>query len=482
MIRIMPPVSETIGPSTFRRMIHARSREPGRFCKLMGTDAIGLDVASPNPKVDASTMTVGPVVISTPAVDRHGDLLIPDGMRIDAYRENPVVFWEHGFSPEADGSMPIAVSEDADGNFRVEVTEQGVEAYCRFHGKTRLSEQVFALINAGVVKATSVRAEPIATRFIRDADDEYFVMDEWEMPEWSWGAIGVNRETLLKTVRDGRIDGKPLAAPLLKSFTPLVPAKSARGIGMPKPKNKAAEGLTTDDAPDKDQEVKTDVEEDEEVATKAEGDEESSGDQPADSGTEQPADDETTKADDGEAGAEGEDEELKVAKYGAQVLAALHTQVKELVTNLDAAMGPLENEEVKTASGELIEQLGEKLREIEGLYASTYSDQPPLESPPEEEQQAPDEEAMKSFLGSGRLKLARLTGYAQRLKTIASAKNLTPVQRRLIEEHIRGLGKLESEAKAHTKSAIEQAFDELKQQYAELQEQVRQVVPYRRSG
>ena len=36
-------------------------------------------------------------VISTDEVDRHGDIIVADGWRLDAYRRNPVVLWAHDY-------------------------------------------------------------------------------------------------------------------------------------------------------------------------------------------------------------------------------------------------------------------------------------------------------------------------------------------------------------------------------------------------
>ena len=42
-------------------------------------------------------------VASTGAVDRHGDTVAPEGWRLDAYRENPVVLWAHDYRRPAIG-------------------------------------------------------------------------------------------------------------------------------------------------------------------------------------------------------------------------------------------------------------------------------------------------------------------------------------------------------------------------------------------
>jgi len=69
-------------------------------------------------------------VASTGAVDRHGDTVAPEGWRLDAYRENPVVLWAHDYRRPAigraqsvwrDGGALLARLEFADTEFAREV-------------------------------------------------------------------------------------------------------------------------------------------------------------------------------------------------------------------------------------------------------------------------------------------------------------------------------------------------------------------------
>ncbi len=69
-------------------------------------------------------------VASTGAVDRHGDTVAPEGWRLDAYRENPVVLWAHDYRRPAigrtqsvwrDGGALLARLEFADTAFAREV-------------------------------------------------------------------------------------------------------------------------------------------------------------------------------------------------------------------------------------------------------------------------------------------------------------------------------------------------------------------------
>lgn len=51
-------------------------------------------------------------VINTPREDREGDVIVPRGVHLDNYRNNPVVLWEHGLG---ELTRPIAKCQQPDG-------------------------------------------------------------------------------------------------------------------------------------------------------------------------------------------------------------------------------------------------------------------------------------------------------------------------------------------------------------------------------
>ena len=94
------------------------------------------DLNHPNPLpsrergIDAELGGALTFVASTGAVDRHGDTVAPEGWRLDAYRENPVVLWAHDYRRPAigrtqsvwrDGGALLARLEFADTEFAREV-------------------------------------------------------------------------------------------------------------------------------------------------------------------------------------------------------------------------------------------------------------------------------------------------------------------------------------------------------------------------
>lgn len=68
--------------------------------------AAGPESAGARDAAAAANVKGYPVVASTGDVDRHGDIVMPDGWQLDAYRANPVVLWAHDYRQPAIGRAP----------------------------------------------------------------------------------------------------------------------------------------------------------------------------------------------------------------------------------------------------------------------------------------------------------------------------------------------------------------------------------------
>ena len=133
--------------------LHAR-REPHRLYKA---DANTLVFGSINdPTVDESRM-IASAVISTINEDHDQDIVEPSGVILDEYAKNPVVLWEHGHRSI---DHPIGKSV-IDGQLAVHVFDDRIEADCQFSQRSKTSEQIFALVAEGIIRAASVRIVPI---------------------------------------------------------------------------------------------------------------------------------------------------------------------------------------------------------------------------------------------------------------------------------------------------------------------------------
>ena len=184
-------------------------------------------------------------VISTASIDRVGDALIPRGCRLDNYAKNPVVMWAHGLEGI---TQPIGTSRDASGNLAVFVSDEDVRATSWFSQKSLAAAQIFELIDEGIIRATSVRETPIRSRIQRNpVAGDVLVVEEWDLEEWSWCAVGVNPDAVAKALYRNRLGGQPIIPSIVKSLTAVAPSYTRFGIGIAKEKIMTNPGQPEDD-------------------------------------------------------------------------------------------------------------------------------------------------------------------------------------------------------------------------------------------
>ena len=139
---------------------------------------------------DAAGGADGPLtfVVSSGAVDRHGDVVSPEGWRLDAYRANPVVLWAHDYRRPAIGR---ARSVWSDG--------RGLMAHLEF-APTDFAREVEALYRHGYQQGVSVGFRPLRFEERRDARTGAFLgirFLEQELLEISAVPVPANRGALL---------------------------------------------------------------------------------------------------------------------------------------------------------------------------------------------------------------------------------------------------------------------------------------------
>lgn len=166
--------------------------------------------------------------ISSMAVDNDGDILVPEGSlpHLDRYRNNPVVLWDHDahMIPIAQSINPVSKSLSWD------VFDQNcVKATAVFHLMTQESVQCWALIEAGVLRGSSVGYDAVPGKSLRlGGGGIKFV--EWAPHEWSVVPIPCNPEALLDDI-NRNWDGKSLSPSIIKSMMRYAPEnKTARVI------------------------------------------------------------------------------------------------------------------------------------------------------------------------------------------------------------------------------------------------------------
>ena len=137
-------------------------------------------------KADEGPLTF---VVSSGAVDRHGDVVSPEGWRLDAYRANPVVLWAHDYRRPAIGR---AQSVWSDG--------RALLAHLEF-APTEFAREVEALYRSGYQQGVSVGFRPLRFEERRDARTGAFLgirFLEQELLEISAVPVPANQGALLR--------------------------------------------------------------------------------------------------------------------------------------------------------------------------------------------------------------------------------------------------------------------------------------------
>ena len=140
-------------------------------------------------------------VISTPAVDRDREVLLPKGADLTAFKKNPVVLWAHDYS-----APPIGKA------MWIKKTAEDIRAKIQF-AKTNFAEEIFQLFQDGILKAFSVGFDPWASESHKpdekelEANPEWAgverIYTKWPLLEFSAVPIPANAEALAVAVSKG---------------------------------------------------------------------------------------------------------------------------------------------------------------------------------------------------------------------------------------------------------------------------------------
>jgi uncharacterized protein len=142
--------------------------------------------------IDPTNRTVT-AVITTPAPDRGGDVVVPTGLaNVEEFLLNPVVLWAHQRKLPPIGTC-----------LALDVQPRRVVAVTKFADGVPLADDVFRLYEQGVLRGWSVgllprRASPRPGR-------RGTRIDEWDLLEYSAVPVPENPEALTLAVEKGLV-------------------------------------------------------------------------------------------------------------------------------------------------------------------------------------------------------------------------------------------------------------------------------------
>lgn len=174
--------------------------------------------------------------ITTAAVDREGDVVVPQGMNAVDYMKNPVVFWNHDYG------MPVAKCVD------LRRRDDHIEAVATFaarpdgHQGEFFPDMARALVEQGIVKGVSIGFVGMegGVRAATKADAEKYgddcrrVFSKWKLLEFSLAPLPANQDALISAVGKGLVSPgvakRYFGVDAERTSQPTPPAKSSRRV------------------------------------------------------------------------------------------------------------------------------------------------------------------------------------------------------------------------------------------------------------
>lgn len=510
-------------------------RSPGRIYKRQGK--LYLDaIPSGDPAVNETAMSAT-FWISRPIEDRSEDIVDPEGLILDNYRLNPVVFFDHAFGGL---ELPIGKSESPDGSLAITKSAQGVVGTCYFSQSLCEAVQIFALVQEGILRAASPfiieKDFSIRPNTGRNKERPGLFIKVWDMAEWSIVGVPDNPEAVRKVLDRRKLAGSPIAEPILKSLRAAAAPIPAQGRGYdpavisggtianaftlasilsPRPtimsmaKSIRKSGRAkSDDNTNKDEETKRlakDFEDREDVKklTKEYSDIKDSDDDKAksrrkeieeeykrlrkDAGLTDDDDSIPDRPGEGRAkdAADGDGDD-GVTPLGSQVLQAAHAALSEVADQMENAIKPVENPQVKEYADSLVDEMRGHMDNIDELHKSEYGEEVAKSDDEEGDGGGTDagDGTMAKFLARAKSHRMGLRGLASQAMKLANVKSIPQKHRDDLRRISMRLSSITKAAERGGASAVpadwEKKYKDLEAKFDALTAALEKAIPHSR--
>ena len=199
-------------------------------------------------KVSPSDMSASFVILTRQkAPNRHGNVvqIVPgergEGLKLDHYRNNPVVLFDHGLNM----ALPIGTSEAPGGDLSVKLGKSKAIATAYFSQSLPEAATIFALIDEGILRTASVQFLPKRAvrmtqkqRQRQSEEGEVQLGDgggldytESDLLEWSVVSIPADPGAIRRHLDRGHVNGESIALSLRQSFEGMAGPLSAWAPG-----------------------------------------------------------------------------------------------------------------------------------------------------------------------------------------------------------------------------------------------------------
>jgi hypothetical protein len=476
--------------------------------KALGTEAVPMPVSQgqlidparkgavmtslSDPEIDPIQMTAL-AAINTDAIDYENEVILPSGVMLANYSQNPVVLWNHG----QEVTLPIGQSQSPMGELDILREQSRIEARTYFSKSFPFAGQIFALIDERVIRATSIGVIPVEiAEYQSPSGQRVMVTERSHMVEFSWCPVGVNPESIatgqkslfpdwlaeaanlqmdraISVLNRGSLGGDRLLPAIRKSLAAMVP--KPKGL-LVKPFDTEEDEMSKDtltpreikkltaaqiksmDMGKYDDKTKALVEkamsemekekacvdgkcdpaegDDSMVQRKAMMTEESEvEDEMDDESEDEGQTEESEVVEDAveetvETKSVGEGMEGSPMKLGARILTELFDAIAYARDYFQGQLGPLENDTVRSGVEEMLAQLSDMADAARGLFETAYPELPVLGSEEEVDEDSEMAGQMKSLLAASQTKQFQTLGLKSLVSALEKSPNLTKTQRR----------------------------------------------------
>lgn len=150
--------------------------------------------------------------ISTTAVDRDGDVMVPQGCNSKDFQANPVVYFNHNYYYELPVGRCAAISREDDGITAKTIFAERPKSLPA--DEEWVPDTLFEMFQQDVIKGFSVGFEIIEARPASTRDIEKYgegcrrVISKWRLYEYSVAPMPCNQEALAMAVSKGIVGPK----------------------------------------------------------------------------------------------------------------------------------------------------------------------------------------------------------------------------------------------------------------------------------